>query len=62
MDASKADGIHGLAHEGEDIRVRVMPVSETLAMLKRGTVLSAMTLVALQWLALNRERLRERWQ
>ena len=62
VDASKADGIHGLAHEGEDIRVRVMPVSETLAMLKRGTVLSAMTLVALQWLALNRERLRERWQ
>jgi len=62
VDASKADGIHGLAHEGEDIRVRVIPASEALAMLEQGTVLSAMTLIALQWLALNRGRLRERWQ
>ncbi len=62
VDAAKADGVHGLAHEGEDIRVRVMPVAEALALLEDGTVLSAMTLIALQWLALNRSRLRERWR
>ena len=62
VDAAKADGVHGLAHEGEDIRVRVMPVAEALALLEDGTVLSAMTLIALQWLALNGSRLRERWR
>ncbi len=61
VDAANADGIHGLADEGEDIRVRVLPVAEALALLEDGTVLSAMTLIALQWLALNRSRLRERW-
>ena len=61
VDAANADGIHGLADEGEDIRVRVLPVAEALTLLEDGTVLSAMTLIALQWLALNRSRLRERW-
>ncbi len=62
VDASTADGIHGLAHEGEDIRVRVLPVEEALALMEDGTVLSANTLIALQWLALNRGRLSERWR
>lgn len=62
VDSSTADGVHGLAHEGEDIRVRVMSVAEALALVEDGTVLSAMTLIALQWLALHRHRLRQRWR
>ena len=54
-------GVHGKADEGEDIRVHVVPCDEALAMLENGTVHTAPAIIGLQWLALNRERLRELW-
>lgn len=60
-DLSKAGGIHGLAAENEDIRVRVLPAGEALAMLSQGKVENATAVIALQWLALNRDRLRRDW-
>ncbi|MCS4503643.1 ADP-ribose pyrophosphatase [wastewater metagenome] len=54
-------GVHGLEEEGEDILVHVMSFDEAMAMVENGTVHAAMPLIALQWLALNRERLREQW-
>lgn len=61
VDASKADGIHGLAEEGEDIRVQVVPYAEALAMLHSGRINSASPIIALQWLALHREEVRRHW-
>lgn len=61
VDATEAGGIHGLAHEGEDIRVRVVPFAEALNMLSAGRVDSASPIIALQWLALHREDVRRRW-
>jgi ADP-ribose diphosphatase len=61
VDSRKAGGVHGLAEEDEDIRVLVKPWSEIEAELKRGLVTNAATLIALQWLALNRTELRRRW-
>lgn len=61
VDSSNVGGIHGLPHEGEDIRVHVMPAEEAFAIADAGGVDSAMPLLALQWLRLNRERLRESW-
>ncbi|MCG5499980.1 NUDIX domain-containing protein [Ectothiorhodospira lacustris] len=60
-DLSGAGGIHGLAHEGEEIRVHVLPAEEAFDQLDRMQVDTAMTIIALQWLRLNREGLRERW-
>lgn len=60
-DLSKAGGIHGLAEENEDIRVLVVPAAEAFAMLAAGRVENATGVIALQWLALNRERLRREW-
>nr|WP_185961234.1 NUDIX domain-containing protein [Telmatospirillum sp. J64-1] len=54
-------GIHGVASEGEDIRVLVVPADEAIAWLGEGRANNAMTLIALQWLALNRSMLRRRW-
>lgn len=54
-------GIHGLAEEHEDIRVLVVPAEEAIAMAADGGVANAAALVALQWLALNRDRLRREW-
>lgn len=58
VDASVADGIHGVAEEGEDIRVVVMPYAEAIAAMEDGRITSGPTMIALQWLALNRARLR----
>jgi ADP-ribose pyrophosphatase len=61
-DASGANGIHGLADEHEDIRVTAVAFADALAAVERGDVVSAPAIIALQWLALNRDRLRERWR
>jgi ADP-ribose diphosphatase len=61
VDSRAAAGVHGLAEENEDIRVLVRPWPEIEAELRGGMVANAATLIALQWLALNRAELRRRW-
>jgi ADP-ribose diphosphatase len=61
IDSRKAGGIHGLPDENEDIKVLARPWSDVEAGLKAGMFTNAATLIALQWLALNREALRRRW-
>jgi ADP-ribose pyrophosphatase len=60
-DLSRAGGIHGLPEENEDIRVLVMPADEAIRLLGDGKVENATAVIALQWLALHRERLRRDW-
>jgi ADP-ribose pyrophosphatase len=62
VDASTADGHHGLAHEGEDIRVVVRPFDEAWAELHRGGLDNSITVIALLWLQVNRGALRQRWR
>jgi ADP-ribose pyrophosphatase len=54
-------GVHGLAEEGEDIRVHVVPFEAAMSMIDTGVISAAMPIIALQWLALNRERVRDLW-
>ncbi len=61
VDSRKAGGVHGLAGEEEDIQVLVRPWAEVELDLGRGLFTNAATLIALQWLALNRAGLRRRW-
>lgn len=58
VDSTGLGGIHGLAEEHEDIRVQVVEYADVLAMLERGDINSAVPYMGLQWLTLNRERLR----
>lgn len=60
-DSRGAGGIHGLAEEGEDIRVLVLSLDEALAVLADGRIDNAASIIALQWLALNREKVRQAW-
>jgi ADP-ribose pyrophosphatase len=62
VDSRGAGGIHGLAGEEEDIRVIVRPWPEVEEGLQSGMFTNAATLIALQWLALNRAKLRQRWR
>lgn len=61
VDAAGAGGIHGLAAEGEDIRVSTVSFDEAWALLSAGRINSASPIIALQWLQLHRPRLRGLW-
>jgi len=61
IDSRGLGGIHGLAHEHEDIRVTVVPFEEARTKLLRGEIGNATALIALQWLLLNRDDLQRRW-
>jgi len=54
-------GVHGLAEEGEDIRVHVWPLEDALQAVKDGRIDNAASIIALQWLALNRTEVRGLW-
>lgn len=56
-----AGGLHGLDEEGEDIKVHVLGREAALEKLASGAITSAPTVIALQWLALNHQRLPQLW-
>ena len=60
-DAAAAGGIHGVAAEGEDIKVIVLSFADVMAALADGRINSAPVIVAVQWLALHREKIRRDW-
>lgn len=61
VDSRGAGGKFGLDHEHEDILAKVYPCNEIWPRLDNGGIDNAMTLIALQWLRLNRDALRREW-
>lgn len=61
VDASEADGIHGLDEEHEDIRVSSVGFAEAMQLLAAGRINSAAPIIALQWLQMHRPHLRQQW-
>jgi ADP-ribose pyrophosphatase len=57
-DASSATGHHGLPGEEEDTRVVVLDADHAIAGIGAGRVNTMPAIMALQWLAMNRPRLR----
>jgi ADP-ribose pyrophosphatase len=62
VDASNAGGIHGLPEENEDIRTFAVSADEAFTMLQEGKIKTSPAIIALQWLQLNREWLKQLWQ
>ena len=62
VDASDAAGIYGLEDENEDIRVFTMDIDELKKGLDEGLFENATSLIALQWLLLNREKVHKIWK
>lgn len=56
VDSTTAAGIHGLDHEGEDIRVCVVKREQAIQWLYEGKIDNAPTVIALQWLQLNYQK------
>lgn len=59
--SARVGEVLGLDEEGEDILVHRLPRPEVLDMLRSDRINNGHTLVALQWLALHGEELRQRW-
>lgn len=60
VDAGNAVGVHGLDHEGEEMRVVTLSRAEALGELF-GWLNSTSVIIALQWLEANRARLLAEW-
>ena len=54
-------GAAGLAAEEEDIRVRVWPAADAITAAIGGRFANSVTTIALLWLGLQRDRLRQEW-
>lgn len=61
VDSTRVGGIHGLDHEDEDILVSAVDFDEAYQMLADRRIESAIPIIAIQWLALNRQELRQQW-
>ncbi|QFI55635.1 ADP-ribose diphosphatase [Aeromonas simiae] len=61
VDASQANGLHGLPEEGEDIRVHVIDRQNAYALVQSGRIDNAASIIALQWLQLHHDEVRSRW-
>jgi ADP-ribose pyrophosphatase len=61
VDAGNVGGVCGLQSEHEDILVSAVAFDEAMQKLQNGEIDSATPIIALQWLALNRDWLREKW-
>lgn len=59
VDSRGAGGIHGLEEEGEDIRVSRWSRADAMGALSSGRIDNAATIIALQWLEMNVQQLRD---
>ena len=62
IDATTAQGVHGLDYEGEDIRVQVMSREQAYQLVQQGVFENGATIIALQWLQLNYQDLQSKWK
>lgn len=61
VDSSKANGLHGLVGEHEDIRVHVVSREIAYKWLVEGKIDNGIAVMGLQWLALNYRSLQTKW-
>jgi ADP-ribose pyrophosphatase len=61
IDCTRVGGIHGLDDEEEDILARAVHFDEAYEMLENRKIESAIPIIAIQWLALNRQQLKQKW-
>lgn len=61
VDTSSVSGVHGVAEEHEDILLHVVSAKEAFAAVAQGCIRNAHTIIALQWLQLNQDKLNKLW-
>ncbi len=61
VDSSQVGGVHGLDDEDEDILVSVVKFDDVYQMVEAGSIESGIPIIAIQWLYINRDKIRQRW-
>ncbi|MCK5122195.1 MAG: NUDIX domain-containing protein [Methylococcales bacterium] len=61
VDTSNVGGVHGLDDEHEDILVTVEKFDKVYQMVESGEIESGIPIIAIQWLYINRDKLRAKW-
>lgn len=61
VDSSNVGGIHGLDDEDEDISVTTLSFERVKQLYENNEIISAIPIIAIQWLILNRDSLRSKW-
>ncbi|MDT8310809.1 MAG: NUDIX domain-containing protein [Methylophaga sp.] len=61
IDSRNVGGFHGVEDENEDIAVAVMPFDEVYQLLNDGKIISAIPIIAIQWLHIHRQQIRQKW-
>jgi len=61
IDVDSSEGIHGLSDEHEDIRAFNVPLKDACQYLQEGKIKTSPAIIALQWLQLNHEWLKQLW-
>jgi ADP-ribose pyrophosphatase len=61
IDSRQVGGVYGLEQENEDILVTTLSFTEALRLVNQGRIRSAIPIIAIQWLALNKDKLKAQW-
>ncbi len=61
VDSEHVGGLHGLASEGEDIKVACYDYAEVRELLDEGRIVNAITIIALQWFFMNQQQVEQQW-
>lgn len=61
VDASNVGGVHGLDHEGEDIRPFAVPLDGAYRAATEGVMANATVVLGIQWLLLNKREVLAKW-
>ena len=61
-DSNSVSGIHGVDHEGEDIRPFKVLLNDAYDGIADGKIINGMTIIALQWLMLNKAKVLDAWR
>lgn len=61
VDTTHVGGVHGLDDEHEDILVSAVKFDEVYQMVESGRIESGIPIIAIQWLYINRDKLRDKW-
>lgn len=61
IDSTKIEDVHGVETEGEDIRPFTVRLQEAYDAIASDKINNGMTIIALQWLMLNKEQVLTKW-
>jgi len=61
VNSESVHGVHGTESEGEDILLHVIPRVDAIALLENGKITNAATIIGLQWLQSNFQKLQKKW-